>query len=1652
MEKINKGLCLSTVFFALLSLVLAGSAIHLFQKNGDLKEKAKISSESKGTVPMSSESGEGMKGTVPAASTASGSTGTQAIEAEGTVPEMTRHYEMKVLRFENSDNRIELRLSEEPDMSVVKEYVTVDPAPEGGLSFSFSRRYDYYSRDYRPQLNIVGDFAYRTNLTLRVRKGLPIFGMTSSSNVVVEALQKDYVHTFRRSDERPSVMFADKGRYLPPIGKRALKIESMNVDKVAVKISRVPAGNIVPMFALVEDEYPNIRKSYSYWGQEEEFVGDLATVVATNSISMKNVLNTSENAFVSLDETNKISSNGVFLVALYGIGAKGDGEVIDASAFRVVCVSDLALTVRKTKSKYIVWVTSFTSGKPVKDVEVTLYSKANIPVAKGRTDVGGLCECVKISEDEPFAVVAAKADGTDASFMAISLSSRVHENFASGFRPAYLEENEVSAFAWTERGIYRHGEKIFFHALLRDSAFTAPKPMPVDILLKKPGGDIYLKKTVLTDEYGAVSIEDFVVPDSQPSGNWSIDVRIPGARGAALAFRAVKIEDFAPPQIRTKVHADKSLKPGDFAFEISAEHLYGGPAAGLMCDGAVVFEDAPFAPADWKGWRFGDANRALKPNFRMLNKTTLDGSGKAKIFAPLFKDTGLPAAAIRATVQGTVFEDGGRPATARDTAILHYYPYYIGTTLKNWVKLPDDGVIEMSVACVAPDGKRFGEPKNLTATLIRIDNVYTYESRGYVSSWKCERVRTTVAGDLKVATKADGDTLFKLPALACGDYELEIADADSEVKYSSTFYASDWGDESVRASLGNPSSVTLTADKNFYRPGDKPKIRVKSPFTGKALLGVFRDDLIYTEVVTLTNATTEIELRAVDAKCAPNIDVSLSVVHGVSEKTNHLAARAHGEIALSVRRAENEIDVKVDAKRSGRKLDVALEAPGAATAVVTVVDEGINILTGEKTPDPIAEFSSLREGENYLYDLYNRLLPVADEGELAASGLKTGGDAGAHLLGRVSPVGSRRFKPLSLWTKNVPVENGKARVAFDLSEFAGEVRVTAVAYSKSAVGATSGQFKITPKLVVQPDAPRFVAPGDEFTITLPMTNRSGKDGDVAYKIYTAFDMDGDVAHKIYTAFAFEDSGDKMDPFQTGAVFIRKDCTKTLPFTVAAPKKPGHVKIVFETSGFGESHRHEIELPVRPAVAWRATSGVEVLKSGESFKLPKSEGEFSKFTYSVSESPASELKDALEWLADYPYGCLEQTVSRIFPLVTAGGVLNAFSSIEAANRAEYVEAGLRRVESMFVNSHFRTWPDCTYSVADKDLSLYAAHFVVEAAKSSVDFRTDRHESLEGMLRDYARDKSLSVSAYACHTLALADRPDKGRMYSLYDSRADLDALARARLARAFLLIGDRVRATELLSKNVAPTSVKEASFTLIALLELGGDDKRVNELVKYLSSKRCKSRYSWGTTSDNAHAVLALAEYFRRMPASLGLSDVKETDGVAKNFGAGTAFLSWSRLDLPKPEDVKAESNGLKIEREYFTATGEKYDFARAERGDFVIVRIAVSSDDEREISDLVVEDLLPGALEGVRSPVVPAVYGWMDSDAHNWVLRHEVRDDRILVFSGKFQMKKDGKYYFHYPVRVVSAGKYAAPGVSVEAMYNPELRARTASAVIEITK
>ena len=443
-----------------------------------------------------------------------------------------------------------------------------------------------------------------------------------------------------------------------------------------------------------------------------------------------------------------------------------------------------------------------------------------------------------------------------------------------------------------------------------------------------------------------------------------------------------------------------------------------------------------------------------------------------------------------------------------------------------------------------------------------------------------------------------------------------------------------------------------------------------------------------------------------------------------------------------------------------------------------------------------------------------------------------------------------------------------------------------------------------------------------------------------------------------------------------------------------------------------------------------------------------------------DSPLGEYEPALRWLAEYPHGCLEQTVSRMFPLICAGGLLNSV----VTNGPDVVAAGVRRVESMIRRTDFVMWPDCDYAPWDREVSLYAAHFLIEAERCGQRLTPSARENVMGFLRKWVVSTNSAVSAYACHTLALADAPDRDRMLRLYDAAVSskppyqatndadgLSLLSRARLARAFALAHDTERAKRLLGNAASPASVKEASFALVALLGVDDSDARVLPLVEYLCRSRDKAKLSWGTTEENAHALMALGEYYRHHPPK-----------------RGEKFVSWRRLTLPAIGDVRDESAGISVSRRFFGPEGEPADLAAPERpevedlfaGAFEPVHGALPADVVSKIGHAG-RVTLPG-----RDPVVPKIGhagrvtlpgrdpvgssvpldrnggGTNEVPASAWVMRSDARDDRMLVFSKKFTLEKGHEAKFRYQVRVVSAGEFVLPGPSVEGMYHPALHAR----------
>ena len=1560
---------------------------------------------------------------------------------------------VKKVKYEG-ESELQVFLSERPDMENARRYVEVSPLNDGAIGLR------YRPRGGDSRIVVTGDFAFRTNVTLRIRKGLPVYGGAESDPRGSRSLSNDFTYVFQRRDLPPRVAFADKGRYLPPMGSRSVAVETVNASKIHAEVRRVEPRNVVQMLAREEDVYSGY--SNRDWqedaeGADKEDTGELAGEPLVREVECANLLNKAAKTPIPVTAGDGGPTNGIYLVTVRngdrprkGYSWYGDDRrTANPNRYRVVCLTDLGLSVRQSGEDTGVWVTSLKTGRPVQGCRVEAFSTANIKVAEGKTASDGWCVLGRVDRGKPFVVVAKTAD--DMSFLALRDSMEVDETDAEGARSHYLGADECTAFLWTERGIYRHDERMFLHGILRNGLRRAPKPFPVEVTLSSPDNAVFARRTLVPDANGAFCCDDFAVPADQPSGSWTFRAKTPGTFGKVLDWKCVKIEEFAPPQIRVKVAAPRDATPQTFSFGVSAEHLFGGPASMLRCEGAVVFEDVPFAPKGWEKFKFGNEDLGLKPSFRRLDRQTLDAAGKAEFAAPIWADSGLPKAAVRATGQGVVFEDGGRPATARASQTCHYYPFYIGATLPNWLKPSAAGFPQVAVACVAPDGRRLAEGRALKAKVERIDTIHAYrEAEGGWHTWDSERVRTTVADGIAVEVSPDGDATLPIPVHDCGEYFLTISDPTSQASFGRSFYLGDGdGDDEVRTSLGDPTEVAIQPDKAFYRVGETPRLMVKAPFAGAALLSVMRDKTVFTQVLDLTNATSIVSLPAVAGGWAPSVDVALSVVQSVADNARHLAVRAHGQAVVAVRPVEDETPVKLDvavetgAAGGGSTVTVDVDARGGAAtgtvAVVTVVDEGINLLTDEPVPDPVAHFAAPRRAEHPLYDLYGKILPVLAD-DVRRSGVKTGGGYGAEMLGRVSPVPTRRFKPLALWSGEIPVSNGLARAVFRLPEFAGEVRVTAVAYSESAAGAASLRRKVSPKIVMQPDAPRFAAPGDRFDVTLPIHNRSGAPADVAYAV-----------------------GDEK-----GSVRLAAGASTNVCLRLAAPDAPGQMAVMFRVDGCGESHEETLELPIRPAVPWRETAGTVRLEPGEkrTFSAP---GAFARHSVTVAGSPVGELVAALEWLAAYPHGCLEQTSSRIFPLITAGGILNAVQSRAATNRASYVAAGVKRVQSMIRKNDCVMWPDCNYPPWDREVSLYAAHFLVEAEKAGQRLDPTAKAQVVKFLQRWAASTNAAVSAYACHTLALAGMPEKDRMFRLYDGAKSLSPLSRARLARAFALSGEPSRADALLAGVHSPGSVKEAAFAVLALLERNPSDGRLPQLVSYLAARRDPATFSWGTTESNAHALLAIGAFYRHHPPQAGKPKVRvAAEGVparvlearqsaksecgavsVENIARSEAFVAWRTQELPPAASVTNEACGISVSREFLTADGDSADMGRLSRGDLLMVRLSIRSDAKRTLSDLVVEDLFAGAFEPVHSEIAAGAGGKGRVD---WVMRKDARDDRMLVFSKKFDMEAGNEVEIRYPVRVVSAGDFALPGPSVEGMYDPSLRARCAAGRVVVER
>jgi alpha-2-macroglobulin len=363
------------------------------------------------------------------------------------------------------------------------------------------------------------------------------------------------------------------------------------------------------------------------------------------------------------------------------------------------------------------------------------------------------------------------------------------------------------------------------------------------------------------------------------------------------------------------------------------------------------------------------------------------------------------------------------------------------------------------------------------------------------------------------------------------------------------------------------------------------------------------------------------------------------------------------------------------------------------------VDEGILQVARYHTPDPLAFFFRKRALEVTTRQILDLILP---ELHLLNEASATGGDEEGLRAHALNPFKRKGQPPVAFWSGIIQSDGKPGAVRLNVPDyFNGTIRVFAVAVTDSAVGVAERQVISQGFFVIQPQAPYFAAPGDQFEVTaLVANNLVGKTGSEAR---IAVDL---TASKELTVIGAAEQ----------QVTVAPGTDSTVRFQVRANDSPGVGTMVIAASGSGKRATYTLDMSIRPASPFvtTITSGYVKKSLLQSVKADvavtrKLYPEYRDVQVSASALPLGLADGLLQYLDKYPYGCTEQVVSQAFPAVVLGtrpelGV-NANAASASLARALAALQGRQNADGAF--GLWAAGPD-----VDDFVTVYATQFLIE----------------------------------------------------------------------------------------------------------------------------------------------------------------------------------------------------------------------------------------------------------------------------------------------------------------------------------------------------
>jgi uncharacterized protein YfaS (alpha-2-macroglobulin family) len=529
-------------------------------------------------------------------------------------------------------------------------------------------------------------------------------------------------------------------------------------------------------------------------------------------------------------------------------------------------------------------------------------------------------------------------------------------------------------------------------------------------------------------------------------------------------------------------------------------------------------------------------------------------------------------------------------------------------------------------------------------------------------------------------------------------------------------------------------------------------------------------------------------------------------------------------------------------------------------------------------------------------------------------------------------------------------------------------------------------------------------------------------------------------------------------------------------------------------GLNEKTIKRISVPVRSSGNYISLSdgGVVDAATPKVIQIPKLFKPGSE-VQGLSVAPAGllEFTGSLQYLLRYPHGCLEQTTSKLFPLLYFEDFAKGADFVEfsTATPRYFLREGIQKIERMQLeNGYFSYWSGS--EGVNNYAFLYAAHFLAEARSKGLEVNEAVWNNLQYRLNEdvlnlfqegegYDGDYNLSHQVYALYILALSGNPRLSEMnYLLEYQEKRLRSHDRARLAAAYKLAGRTSQANELLGNVVSfneydnpyrhtagtfASNTRDLAILLDALLEVDPNSDAIALVIDKLGSKRKYGR--WGSTQDNAIALMALGKSIAKsaktqngdvivtlpngeevVNESVRLSTVDLLSGEVsiRTTGDAEANFFWQADGISNAGKVQDEDSGIEVRRQYYNAKKEKVDLNNVQQGSLVIVELTMKSTNDT-LHNVAVVDLLPMGLEIENARLsTSADIPWLKSTA---VVDHaDIRDDRMNLYMTLGE--KEVVYY--YTTRAVTVGNFVVPSVRAEAMYDESKYSLSGSSLMKV--